>query len=261
VLPRSSAPSRLRRVAAVRFFGRLRGFRAAGAARLVRGRFACGGFVPARLVGVRLRVAARFAAARLGLAFRLLMVHLPGSAIPTEHSVIGIVRMVSRILRPRLAATVCLLGGGPAARRGRKPPGRHPGRRARGRDPLREAAAGGLLRARAPRGVAPRGGRRHAPAAGGRGGPRARDGDRARQRRRGRAGGGVGRPSRGARARHLRLRPPRRAAATRSAHSSPDAAATWRWISITSRSRAAGPGRAPEDVAAFLRRVLRPETH
>jgi hypothetical protein len=27
---------------------------------------------------------ARFAAARLGLAFRLLMVHLPGWAIPTE---------------------------------------------------------------------------------------------------------------------------------------------------------------------------------
>lgn len=118
MLPRSSPPSRLRRVAAVRFFGRLRGFRAAGAARFVRGRFACGRFVPARLVGVRLRVAARFAAARLGLAFRLLMVHLPGSAIPTEHSVIGIARMVSRIVRAWLAATVCLLGGGPGGAAG-----------------------------------------------------------------------------------------------------------------------------------------------
>ena len=82
MLPRSSPPSRLRRVAAVRFFGRLRGFRGAGAARFVRARFACGRFVPTRLVGVRLR-GARFAAARLGLAFRLLMVHLPGWAIPT----------------------------------------------------------------------------------------------------------------------------------------------------------------------------------
>jgi hypothetical protein len=105
-------------VAAVRFFGRLRAFRAAGVARFVRARFACGRFVPARLVGMRLRVT-RFAAARLGLAFRLLMVHLPGSAIPTEHRVIGIGRMVSRIARAWLAATVCVLGGGPVARRGR----------------------------------------------------------------------------------------------------------------------------------------------
>lgn len=118
MLPRSSPPSRLRRVAAVRFFGRLRGFRAAGAARFVRGRFACGRFVSARLVGVRLRVAARFAAARLGLAFRLLMVHLPGSAIPTEHRLMGIAGMVSRIVRAWLAATVCLLGGGPGGAAG-----------------------------------------------------------------------------------------------------------------------------------------------
>jgi len=70
-------------VAAVRFFERLRAFRAGGAARFVRARFACGRLVAARLVGARLRLA-RFAAARLGLAFRLLMVHLPRSAIPTE---------------------------------------------------------------------------------------------------------------------------------------------------------------------------------
>jgi hypothetical protein len=70
-------------VAAVRFFVRLRVFPRAGTARFVRARFACGRFVLARLVGARLRVA-RFAAARLGLAFRLLMVHLPGRAIPTR---------------------------------------------------------------------------------------------------------------------------------------------------------------------------------
>jgi hypothetical protein len=70
-------------VAGVRFFVRLRVLLGEGAARFVRARFVCGRFVPARLVGVRFPVA-RFAAARLGLTFRLLMVHLPGWAIPTE---------------------------------------------------------------------------------------------------------------------------------------------------------------------------------
>src|SRR5260370_16285499 len=128
VWPLSGAPYRARRVAGVRLRVRARAFLGEGAARFVgtrfvRARFACGRFVPARLVGLRF-LAVRFAAARLGLALRLLMVHLPGRAIPTATSVVE--------NRPHgLTNRAGVAGGG--SRPGRRAPGRRG--RARKRPP------------------------------------------------------------------------------------------------------------------------------
>jgi hypothetical protein len=84
VSPRSSAPSRLRRVAAARFFGRLVAPLAGG---VVLARFALTRAVLARFAGARFGVArlatVRFRVVRFGFVRftrRLLMIHLPMKA-------------------------------------------------------------------------------------------------------------------------------------------------------------------------------------